>query len=159
MPTLDALLAQRGAPGAETGNYDPALEEIVNRFGNGQQQPVTPPQALMGGGAPMQMASPGGQQMQMASPAGGVTQDGQNPLANMTYQTLVANGVPDQVAQAAIGNPQLLQQILKQLMIAKQKQLGTASQGVPQAGVGSGGQANPFGGGADAAASGLFPQV
>lgn len=110
---------------------NPELEQMVARLmmGSGSspqraaesaQAPAPPPTAL-GTGA-----------QGVSAPAGG------NPPmapeeANLTYQTLIKRGVPPQIAQQAIANPQLLRDLLTQLysQTGPQEQPAALASGVP----------------------------
>lgn len=104
---LDDILKQ-----AQPG-INPELESMIARLmqgsGSSPQRaaaataPQAPPPSALGTGA----ATP-------AAPAGGA-----EPMlpeeANLTYQALIRKGVPPQVAQQAIANPQMLRDLLGQL--------------------------------------------
>jgi len=119
MALLDQMLSEQGGkPG-----INPQLEEMLARFGRGAQQGVSPPQTgnpslQQTGLTPTAVGMPQG---------GGATAQAMTPeQANLTYQTLVMRGVPEDTAKAAIGNPQLLQKIILQLFQSQRQQGGAA---------------------------------
>lgn len=104
---LDQLLKQ-AQPGV-----NPELEEMVAKLmiGSGSS-PQRAQQAVAPQPAPPSALGTGAQTP--AAPAGGAA-----PMvpeeANLTYQALIRKGVPPQLAQQALANPQLLRDLLMQL--------------------------------------------
>lgn len=124
MAMLEQILEQ-AKPGV-----NPELESMISRLmlGSGSspaqaqggpaaamRQPL--PQSALGTGVQPQGAAPGSP---LPGAAPGSMPGGQAPQmppeqANRTYQVLVSQGVPPQLAKEAIGNPALLRDILRQL--------------------------------------------
>jgi hypothetical protein len=124
MAMLEQML-QQSQPGV-----NPELEEMISKLmmGSGgaagasqggaagaMRQPL--PQSALGAGGQQQGAAPGSP---LPGAAPGAMPGGQAPQAgpdqgNRTYQVLVSQGVPPQLAKEAINNPALLRDILRQL--------------------------------------------
>src|SRR5688572_6961914 len=125
MVMLEDILKQ-AKPGV-----NPQLEEMVAKLmmGSGSSpqraqaatQPQAAPQSTLGTGAQMPSAPAGGAQPMAPEEA------------NLTYQALIKRGVPPQVAQQAIANPQMLRDLLTQIYrgTGPQEQPPALASGVP----------------------------
>jgi hypothetical protein len=124
-PELEAMISKlmmgSGAtPGEAQGGVAGAMRQPLpqSALGTGVQPQGAAPGSPLPGAAPGAM--PGGQGQQMPP-----------EQANRTYQVLVSQGVPPQLAKEAIGNPALLRDILRQLQGGQDQEQG---QGQPPIG-------------------------
>ena len=95
-------ILQQSRPGV-----NPQLEEMISKLmmgGAGQEKP--------GASMPMRQPLP---QSALGAPSGGQAGASAQDQANQTYQILIQQGVPPKLAQQAIADPALLQDILRQL--------------------------------------------
>ncbi len=149
MAAMLEQILQQSQPGV-----NPELEAMISKLmmGSGStpaqaqagpaqamRQPL--PQSALGTGAQPQGSAPGSP---LPGAAPGAIPGGQPPQmppeqANRTYQVLVSQGVPPQLAKEAMGNPALLRDILRQLQGGQNQQQGPSPQG-PQ---GQGPQGQP----------------
>lgn len=95
---------------------NPQLEAMITKLMQGSGS--TPGQAASGvAGMQSQGVSPGTMATGAVAPPS--SPGGAQPMApeeaNLTYQALIKKGVPPQVAQQAIANPQMLRELLAQL--------------------------------------------
>jgi len=135
---LDDLLKQ-SQPGV-----NPKLEEVITSLmrsgGASPGQTQSGVQSLQGQGQPQTMGAGGaGVQPQ----AGGTPAMGPEE-ANLTYQALIRKGVPPQIAQQALANPQMLKDLLMQIYKQTGPQEAPAAMASSQPGRQS---APPLGGG------------
>ena len=155
MAMLDDILKQ-SQPGV-----NPQLEEMVAKMLSASG--MAGPQAAAASG--QDAAPPGGLGAgPTAAPGGGLPMGGMPPstgmpgsgaqapdASNETYKVLISKGVPPDLARQALGNPEILKQLLAQLFQQQQQpmqqQLGPQEQQQMQPSSGNRQSAPPLGGG------------